>query len=76
MLYIYSVDLITEVYLDGDRIYRYGTFRGGTVSACTPTPLPWNDGMPWPTGHLSDEMNGSFSRLRPPFLRGSSTVFT
>ncbi|WP_189606665.1 GGDEF domain-containing protein [Saccharospirillum salsuginis] len=26
VLYIYSVDLITEVYLDGERIYHYGTF--------------------------------------------------
>lgn len=26
VLYIYSVDLITEVYLDGAPIYRYGTF--------------------------------------------------
>lgn len=26
ILYIYSVDLITEVYLDGEKIYQYGTF--------------------------------------------------
>lgn len=26
VLYIYSVDLIVEVYLSGERIYRYGTF--------------------------------------------------
>lgn len=26
ILYIYSVDLITEVYLDGEQIYHYGTF--------------------------------------------------
>lgn len=27
VLYIFSVDLITEVYLDGQRIYHYGTFN-------------------------------------------------
>ncbi|MDT8893642.1 GGDEF domain-containing protein [Halomonas sp. I1] len=27
VLYIYSVDLITEVYLEGERIYRYGDFN-------------------------------------------------
>lgn len=26
VIYIYSVDLITEVYLDGQKIYNYGTF--------------------------------------------------
>lgn len=26
VLYIYSVDLIVQVYLDGERIYQYGTF--------------------------------------------------
>ena len=26
VIYIYSVDLITEVYLDGEQIYRYGSF--------------------------------------------------
>jgi len=26
IIYIYSVDLITEVYLDGEKIYQYGTF--------------------------------------------------
>lgn len=26
VIYIYSVDLITEVYMDGDQIYRFGSF--------------------------------------------------
>ena len=39
ILYIFSVDLITEVYMDGERIYHYGTF--------TPEGGGRFEGWPW-----------------------------
>lgn len=49
-LYIYSIDLIAEVYLDGERIYHYGSFDANGQGRF--------EGWPWHLIHLPDDYPG------------------
>ncbi|PXA03938.1 hypothetical protein DDZ13_09880 [Coraliomargarita sinensis] len=55
-LYIYSIDLIAEVYLDGVRIYRYGTFEEDGTGRF--------EGWPWHLIHLPDDYPGKYLYFR------------
>ncbi|HET8904701.1 MAG TPA: diguanylate cyclase [Saccharospirillum sp.] len=50
ILYIYSVDLITEVYLDSEKIYQYGTFDDQGKGDFA--------GWPWHMVPLPDDFDG------------------
>lgn len=56
ILYIYSVDLITEAYLDGEKIYQYGSFDDQGQGAF--------EGWPWHMITLPDGFGGKLLYFR------------